>query len=148
METTDLILKMTRKRAAVCKLSRFTWLFQSFYHAISPTFGRNFSHFTWRVSHESAILRVIFVILYLLVDFLDKRLWLNYSTFSPKNLQRGCKILYICRSQAALGNLKTSFHCARLHCLCRSQAALGNLKIGFHCMHLHRLCSQANKDNT
>ena len=29
------------------------------------------------------------------------------------------KIRYLCRRKAALGNLKTSFHCAHLHYLCR-----------------------------
>ena len=30
---------------------------------------------------------------------------------------------YLCRRKAALGNLKASFHCARLHFLCRRKAA-------------------------
>ena len=30
----------------------------------------------------------------------------------------GCAIAYLCIRQAALGNLKASFHCAHLHCLC------------------------------
>ena len=29
---------------------------------------------------------------------------------------------YLCRRKAALGNLKTSFHCARLHYLCRRKS--------------------------
>ena len=32
-------------------------------------------------------------------------------------------MLYLCRRKAALGNLKASFHCARLHFLCRRKAA-------------------------
>ena len=49
------------------------------------------------------------------------------------------KIRYLCRRKAALGNLKTSFHCARLRYLCRRKAALGNLKASFHCTRLHFL---------
>ena len=36
---------------------------------------------------------------------------------------------YLCRRKAALGKLKASFLCARLHFLCRRKAALGKLKI-------------------
>jgi hypothetical protein len=33
-----------------------------------------------------------------------------------------CFLGYLCRRKAALGNLKASFHCARLHFLCRRKA--------------------------
>ena len=39
--------------------------------------------------------------------------------------------------QAALGNLKASFHCSHWHCFWIKQAALGNMKASFHCSHWH-----------
>ena len=47
---------------------------------------------------------------------------------------------YLCKRKAALGKLKASFLCARLHFLCRRKAALGKLKASFLCARLHFLC--------
>ena len=47
-----------------------------------------------------------------------------------------------CIRKAALGKLKASFLCARLHFLCRRKAALGKLKASFLCARLHFLCHQ------
>jgi len=49
---------------------------------------------------------------------------------------------YLCRRKAALGKLKASFLCARLHFLCRRKAALGKLKASFLCARLHFLCKR------
>ena len=49
----------------------------------------------------------------------------------PKNLQKREIFHIFAEGKAALGNLKASFHCARLHFLCRRKAALGNLKAAF-----------------
>ena len=78
----------------------------------------------------------------------------NHRIFVGEKLHLGidCKqacisalgLQYLCRRKAALGNLKASFHCARLHFLCRRKAALGNLKASFHCARLHFLCKRDN----
>ena len=49
-------------------------------------------------------------------------------TFFPKKLGSYEGKTYLCRRKAALGKLKASFLCARLHFLCRRKAALGKLK--------------------
>ena len=64
----------------------------------------------------------------------------TFSTKSEQTIAKSCFLLYLCRRKPALGNLKTSFHCARLHFLCRRKPALGNLKTSFHCARLHFLC--------
>ena len=45
---------------------------------------------------------------------------LNKSFYKWTNSR---KMYYLCRRKAALGNLKASFHCARLHFLCRRKPA-------------------------
>ena len=37
---------------------------------------------------------------------------------SEQTIAKSCFLLYLCRRKPALGNLKASFHCARLHFLC------------------------------
>ena len=58
----------------------------------------------------------------------------------PKNLGSYEEKSYLCIRKAALGKLKASFLCARLHFLCRRKAALGKLKASFLCARLHFLC--------
>ena len=44
-------------------------------------------------------------------------------TSYPRFWTNSRKMSYLCRRKAALGNLKASFHCARLHFLCRRKPA-------------------------
>ena len=46
--------------------------------------------------------------------------------------------------QAALGNMKASFHCSHWHCFWIKLAALGNMKASFHCSHWHCFCIMKN----
>ena len=51
------------------------------------------------------------------------KIWALFSTKSEQTIAKSCFLLYLCRRKPALGNLKASFHCARLHFLCRRKAA-------------------------
>ena len=64
------------------------------------------------------------------------------QVFFPKNLGSYEEKSYRCIRKAALGKLKASFLCARLHFLCRRKAALDKLKTSFLCARLHFLCHQ------
>ena len=69
------------------------------------------SRFTYS-THNQQLTALFLVIFELLCLTSYPRFWTNSR-----------KMYYLCRRKAALGNLKASFHCARLHFLCRRKAA-------------------------
>ena len=69
------------------------------------------SRFTYS-AHTQQLTVLFLVILALFLLNKSSRIWTNSR-----------KMYYLCRRKAALGNLKASFHCARLHFLCRRKAA-------------------------